>query len=194
MFSIISVTAPLAGVIVGGTFADRYGGYKGKNVIKALKLCCAFGLVSFVFAFPIGFLYSIVYVSVLLWAFLFFGAAVVPVGTGIMVSSVKRYKMNNLREFQSTSSSLSQIIFNLLGYFSSPILTGIIIDQFKDKNQGYKWGMRLILWWSIFAVIFIGLALIFAYRKYKIAKLEKDETDLVDPMNQNMVDLVIMKE
>ena len=86
IYSAVSVTAPLAGVLIGGTFADRYGGYKGKNVIKALKLCSAFGVVAFVFAFPIGFLYSIVYVSVLLWAFLFFGAAVIPVGTGIMVS------------------------------------------------------------------------------------------------------------
>lgn len=90
IYSAVSVTAPLAGVLIGGTFADRYGGYKGKNVIKALKLCSAFGVVAFVFAFPIGFLYSIVYVSVLLWAFLFFGAAVIPVGTGIMVSSVKK--------------------------------------------------------------------------------------------------------
>jgi MFS family permease len=90
MFSIVSITAPLAGVLIGGTFADKYGGYKGKNTLKALKLCCAFGVVSFVFAFPLGFLTSIIYITVLLWAFLFFGAAIVPVGTGIMVSSVRK--------------------------------------------------------------------------------------------------------
>lgn len=90
-FSASSITAPLLGVIVGGTFADRYGGYKGKNSLKALKLCSAFGVVAFVFAFPIGFLYSMTYITVLLWAFLFFGAAIVPIGTGIMVSSVRRY-------------------------------------------------------------------------------------------------------
>jgi MFS family permease len=90
IFSTISITAPLAGVIVGGTFADRYGGYKGKNTLKALKLCLAFGVVAFVFSFPIGFLYGLVYITVLLWTFLFFGAAIVPVGTGIMVSSVRK--------------------------------------------------------------------------------------------------------
>jgi hypothetical protein len=90
VFSIVSVTAPMGGVVMGGIFADRYGGYKGKNSIKALKLCFAFGVVAFVFAFPIGFVYSIIYITVLLWTFLFFGAAVVPVGTGIMVSSVRR--------------------------------------------------------------------------------------------------------
>jgi len=90
IFSIVSITGPLFGVIVGGTFADKYGGYKGKNILKALKLCSAFGVVSFVFAFPIGYLYSMTYISVLLWAFLFFGAAIVPIGTGIMVSSVRK--------------------------------------------------------------------------------------------------------
>jgi sugar phosphate permease len=91
IFSAVSITAPLAGVIVGGTFADRYGGYKGKNTVKAIKLCCAFGIVAFVFAFPLGFLTDIIYITVLLWTFLFFGAAIVPVGTGIMVSSVRKY-------------------------------------------------------------------------------------------------------
>jgi MFS family permease len=91
IFSTVSITAPLSGVLVGGTFADNYGGYKGKNTLKALKLCCAFGTVAFVFAFPIGYLQSLIYITVLLWAFLFFGAAIIPIGTGIMVSSLKRY-------------------------------------------------------------------------------------------------------
>jgi len=92
IFSIVSITAPLGGVIVGGTFADAYGGYRGKNTLKAIKLCSAFGVIAFIFAFPIGFLYSLIYITVLLWTFLFFGAAIVPVSTGIMVSSVRRYK------------------------------------------------------------------------------------------------------
>jgi MFS family permease len=90
IFSAVSITAPLAGVIIGGTFADKYGGYKGKNTLKALKLCIAFGVVAFVFAFPLGLLTSLIYITVLLWTFLFFGAAIVPVGTGIMVSSVRK--------------------------------------------------------------------------------------------------------
>ena len=34
------------------TFADKYGGYKGKNTFKAIQMCTAFGFISFVFAFP----------------------------------------------------------------------------------------------------------------------------------------------
>lgn len=184
IFSIISITAPMSGVLIGSTFADNYGGYKGKNVIKALKLCSAFGVVAFIFSFPIGFLYSIIYVSVLLWAFLFFGAAIVPVGTGIMVSCVSK-------EAQATSSSLSQLIFNFFGYFLSPILTGIIMDAFDNKMEGYKWGMRVIFWWSIFAAIFMGFALLTAIRRNKKNQDNRDDISLVDDeMGQNMGDLI----
>lgn len=184
IFSFISFTAPLSGVLIGSTFADKYGGYKGKNSKKALKLCSAFGLVAFIFAFPIGFLYSLIYISVLLWAFLFFGAAIVPVGTGIMVSSVNK-------DAQATSSSISQLIFNFFGYFLSPILTGTLMDKFENKIEGYKWGMRLIFWWSIFAAIFMAFALIVAINRYKKNKDSKDDASLVDDeLGQNMGDLI----
>ena len=184
IFSFISITAPMSGVLIGSSFADKYGGYKGKNVKKALKLCSAFGLVAFIFSFPLGFLYSIVYISVLLWAFLFFGAAIVPVGTGIMISSVNR-------NAQATSSSISQLIFNFFGYFMSPILTGIIMDSFTNKNEGYKWGMRVIFWWSIFAAIFMSFALIVAINRDKKSKDHKDDVSLIDDeLGQNMGDLV----
>ena len=184
VFSFVSITAPLAGVLIGSTFADRYGGYKGKNVIKALKLCSAFGVVAFIFSFPIGFLYSLVYVSVLLWAFLFFGGAIIPVGTGIMVSCVSK-------ESQATSSSISQLINNFFGYFMSPILTGVIMDSFENKYEGQKWGMRLIFWWSIFAAVFMGLALISATHKLKKSNENKDDVSLIDDeMGQNMGDLI----
>ena len=46
-FSFTTVTAPLAGILMGGAFADRYGGYKGNNTYKAIKMCAAFGFISF---------------------------------------------------------------------------------------------------------------------------------------------------
>ena len=159
-FSFTTVTAPLAGILMGGAFADRYGGYKGNNTYKAIKMCAAFGFISFVFAFPLGFLYSFVYVTILLWAFLFFGAAIVPVTTGIMISVVRK-------ECQATSSSLSQLIFNLCGYFLSPFLTGFIMDFFDDKREGFIWGIRVVFWWVIFAMISLVSAWLMEYRKKK---------------------------
>ena len=172
VFSFTSVTAPLSGVIVGGVFADKYGGYKGKNTVKAIKLCVAFGFVSFVFAFPMGFLFDLIYLNVLLWTFLFFGAAIIPVGTGIMISSVRK-------DCQATSSSLSQLIFNLFGYFFSPMLTGFVMDSFKDRRVGFIWGMRVVFWWVIFALLFLLISWLIAYKKYK-SGIDSEEKDLVE--------------
>ena len=183
IFSIISVTAPLSGVILGGTFSDKYGGYKGENAIRAIKLCIAFGLISFVFAFPMGFLFQIIYLCILLWTFLFFGAAIIPIGTGIMISSVQK-------DCQATSSSISQLIFNLLGYFFSPMLTGYIMDRFVDKRQGFIWGMRVVFWWVIFSLIFFILSYIIAIHKYESQKSnpeDSEESSMVDEsMKENM--------
>ena len=183
IFSAISVTAPLSGVIVGGTISDKYGGYKGKNTIKAIKMIIAFGLVSFVFAFPMGFLFQIVYLSVLLWTFLFFGAAIIPIGTGIMISAVPK-------SCQATSSSISQLIFNLLGYFFSPMITGYVMDKFNDKRLGFIWGMRIVFWWVIFSLLFFILSYFIAYRNYKSndKNNEGEESNFVDEssMKENM--------
>lgn len=179
LFSVTTVTAPLFGVIMGGIFADNYGGYKGKNSVKAMKLCCAFGFVSFVFAFPLGFLFSIIYVITLLWFFLFFGAAIIPVGTGLMISSVRK-------DCQATSSSLSQLTFNLFGYFFSPILTGYIMDKFTDKKEGFIWGMRIIFWWVIFALFFMICSFFIVYRKYKSKESNEENELMKDEMGENM--------
>ncbi len=183
IFSIISVTAPLLGVILGGTFSDKYGGYKGENAIKAIKICIAFGLISFVFAFPMGFLFQIIYLCILLWTFLFFGAAIIPIGTGIMISSVQK-------DCQATSSSISQLIFNLLGYFFSPMLTGYIMDRFIDKRQGFIWGMRVVFWWVIFSLIFFILSYFIAIHKYEKQKKNPEESEessmIEDSMKENM--------
>lgn len=53
-----------------------------------------------------------------------------------------------------------------------------------------KTRMRLIFWWSIFAVIFMSLAWITAYHKYKSGDA-KEEIELVDEeMENDMGDLI----
>ena len=178
VFSAISITAPLSGVLVGGTISDKYGGYKGKNVIKAIKMCIAFGLVSFVFAFPMGFLFQFIYLSVLLWTFLFFGAGIIPIGTGIMISAVPK-------DCQATSSSISQLIFNLFGYFFSPMITGFIMDSFIDKRKGFIWGMRVVFWWVIFSLFFFIISYFVAQNKYQKIKKNNNEGEDSDMIEDN---------
>jgi MFS family permease len=113
----------------------------------------------FIFSTPIGFMTNLVYIFPLLWWLLFFGSALVPAATGVIVNSVGR-------EHQAASSSLEQLIINLAGYFASPIITAYIMEQFKDPVEGMIWGFRVTLWWSVFSIFFLLFALIAAYNKY----------------------------
>ena len=122
---------------------------------------------------------SIIYVFTLLWFFLFFGAAIIPVGTGLMISSVRK-------DCQATSSSLSQLTFNLFGYFFSPILTGYIMDKFTDKKEGFIWRMRIIFWWVIFALFFMICSFIIVYQKYKSKDTNEENELMKDEMGENM--------
>lgn len=45
-FVVACITAPLCGVVTGGWLADHFGGYKGKNVTTAIKLCIMFALLA----------------------------------------------------------------------------------------------------------------------------------------------------
>lgn len=63
----------------------------------------------------------------------------------------------------------------------------------KTKKQYlysiFNFRMRLIFWWAIFASVFMGLAWIFAYKKYITGNKEEQEL-MEDEMNQNMGDLI----
>jgi len=59
------------------------------------------------------------------------------------------------------------LIFNLGGYFASPICSAAVMDSFSDELEGMIWGFRLCLWWSIFGILFILIAWIAAAKKFK---------------------------
>ena len=99
-----------------------------------------------------------------------------------MISSVPK-------DCQATSSSISQLIFNLLGYFFSPMLTGYIMDRFVDKRQGFIWGMRVVFWWVIFTLIFFILSyfiLVDKYQKLKTIEESEESSMIDDSMKENM--------
>ncbi|CAI2362379.1 unnamed protein product [Moneuplotes crassus] len=156
-FTFCSITAPLAGVSLGSWIIDLKGGYKGENMLSAIKTCTVFGACALVFALPVGFCEKIIFVVPSLWLLLFFGASLIPTCTGVIVNSVPKI-------YQSASSSLSQLIFNLGGYFLAPIASAYFMDCFEDREIGLLWGYRVILWWSFFAIFFIILAWISIHR------------------------------
>ena len=110
-FVVISVTAPTAGLILGGKVSEMIGGYTGKH---AILFCLVNSILASIFGFPIPFISSPNVCGVLIWIELFFGAAMLPTLTGLMISSIPQ-KTRNL------GNSIAQFTFNLLGYIPAPV-------------------------------------------------------------------------
>lgn len=87
-YFIITITAPVMGVLFGGHLLDQMGGYKGENKLCALKMCLLFSTCCVIIAIPAGFVYQVYIFAPLLWLEIFFGASVIPPGTGLVVDSV----------------------------------------------------------------------------------------------------------
>lgn len=129
----ITVTAPFFGVLIGGTISDKLGGYKGNQVLTALKLCLFFSLLATFLALSAGFVFTLASWATFVWLQIFFGACLIPPGSGVVVNSVRK-------ELQTTASGVAQIVYNIMGYFLSPLFSAFIMERFVDKAEGMIWG------------------------------------------------------
>lgn len=58
---------------------------------------------------------------------------------------------------QAFASSFSQLIYNMFGYFLSPIFSATIMDTFDDSLKGMKWGFRLNQFITVIAVVLLSI-------------------------------------
>jgi MFS family permease len=164
LFTICSATGPTLGVFFGGWFCDKIGGYRGvEGLARSSKLVCCFAILAVGSAFPAGFTSDLNSIMFLIWLLLFWGGAIMPIATGLILSSVHI----SLRSF---SSAVSMCTYNLLGYSLGGFLPGmlrqIVEDNFQiSRARSLAWGVRLILFWSLFGLLFGGLAAITSHRK-----------------------------
>ena len=116
IFTIISTTAPSLGLTLGGKICTKIGGYTSKHCIL---FCLTATIISSLFSIPIPFLNNKIIIIILFWFLLFFGASVLPALLGIMISSIPN-------ESRNLGNAFAQFMFNLFGYFPSPILYGFV--------------------------------------------------------------------
>lgn len=158
-FIFCSASGPTSGVVFGGWLVDKVGGYRGsRHRIVALKVCFALGLLGCVFATAVSYVQSIELFVPCLWLALFFGGSTLPACSGISVAIVPRW-------LRPISASLSTAIFNILGYCMSLVLSGFIMQAAMtllapcDSVCALVWGFRVILCWSFWSLLFLGMAL-----------------------------------
>lgn len=144
-FSILCITGPTLGVIIGGIVGSCIGGYESKNSI----LCCIFFCVlSTISAIPLC-LAGLVTFCFCSWVFLFFTGAMMPLETGITISSLPP-------ELRGDASSVMNFILNLLGNLPPGFIYGII-----SNSYGLKAAMTACTHYSSIGVVFISIAAIF---------------------------------
>ena len=112
-------------MVVGGNITTKLGGY---NSERAAKICALTSVFCLGCAIPIPFLDNFKIVAVLLWFLLFFGGAILPAMTGMMLNTVKAHQ-------KTAANSLANLSYNLLGYLPAPFVYGAIYDSGDGGNS-----------------------------------------------------------
>ena len=115
-FSIITLTGPTFGCIIGGSLTHLLGGYKHPNTIKLILYV---GVIGTIVSLPIPFVNHIPTFLILFWLSLFSGGFIMPGMTGIMINSVPRKQ-------KALANSIAYVSYNMLGYLPGPLVYGVI--------------------------------------------------------------------
>uniref|UniRef100_A0A7S1J346 Major facilitator superfamily (MFS) profile domain-containing protein n=1 Tax=Eutreptiella gymnastica TaxID=73025 RepID=A0A7S1J346_9EUGL len=137
-YTLVSCSAPVLGLLTGGWFMDHmFGGYRS-GMHKTAQVALCFGVVATVAAFLVTITTSFWFFFLLIWIVLYCGAACVPCCTGISLCSVPA-------ELRPVASSVGMMVYNLLGWFAGPLLTGVV----AQVTGNLAWGFRFTMGWSV---------------------------------------------
>lgn len=164
VFALVSITAPTLGVLAGGNICDRLGGYSGD---RALDFCLVFAGLASMFAIPIPLSENFYIVSLCLWLLFFFGGAILPTLTGMMLTAIPQKQ-------RSIGSSIAQFVQNLTGYLPAPVLYGYVIKQSGGSTS--HWGMGVLMMWLGWGLIFLSLAKYLKYKKHEALEFKRQNT------------------
>lgn len=158
-YAVVSITGPTSGCGFGGYILSKRGGYDSP---KAVYLVFIFSIIGIGSALFIPFMDGFFQCATALWLVLFFGGAMMPGLTGIMMASVPPY----LRAF---GNSTGEIIKNTFGYLPAPFVYGWFNAMFDDERAGIK----VIMFWGLWAPIFLAAGSYYRFRQLKKLDLQK---------------------
>jgi len=74
VYSMLIISAPVVGVIIGGYVSDSLGGYKGRFMLSSIKLCLLFTIMSTLLAVATVFSFDIYSLAIIIWFTVFFAS------------------------------------------------------------------------------------------------------------------------
>jgi len=120
--------APLSGVVAGGAISTYYGGYHSKKTRESILVG---GWICIACTIPIPWTDSFFTFGILIWLLLFFGGALLPPLTGIMLSTVPE----NMR---GSANSMATLMYNMIGWMPSPFIYGLVSKLSGDETNEVK--------------------------------------------------------
>ena len=162
----LMLSAPLPAAILGAVLADKYGGYKGEGMPNALTINIIFGICATIFSLLLSITFDQGLFLTFTWAFFFFGVAILPIVSGIIVGSVPKFAQNS-------ASAVSCVCNNILGLALGPVVAGYIMEQYKSKREGMIQGFIPFCVAGVFLVLLFIWARAIVRRYLKINNRKK---------------------
>lgn len=153
VFSAICITGPPAGVILGGVVGSKIGGY---TVKPAIVYCTIFCGISCIFALTVTLYKNVAFFGVIIWLYFFFAGAMIPIITGIIISSLPA-------RLRGDGFSVMNFLLNLTGNLPAASVYGAIYDATKNTHK--TWAMMFTMAYNCVGFLFVVLAMIFRLRK-----------------------------
>ncbi len=156
IFIFVCLTAPILGIIVGGTLVQKFAkGYEGKH---SLLFCLLFSICATASALPVKWIESPSTFCICLWILVFFGAAVMPTTQGVMISSLSS-------DLRAAGNSLSNILQNLFAFIPAPFIYGYLYENTKASDP--KLAMTITLCYSFTGIVLISFTIYYRYKNWK---------------------------
>ena len=175
-FSIICFTSPTLGVICAGYSVNRLK--HGYNNIRVYNYCFILSIFTFVTGIISAFMSKVNLFILFTWLAFFFGGAIMPILTGIIITSLPQH-------LRASGNSLQLFFGTLLGYLPAPYIYGALEDYFDDGGKKSYFSNMVVLF---LCVILLGYS-----RKIKYEKIEDDnEYEIINNLNE--IELINLEE
>ena len=170
MFGSVIITSPPLGMGIGGIILSKVGGYESE---KAIYIPLISSLIVTIFANLAPLSTNAFLFVPLFWIYLFAGSTIIPSANGVSLVSVDK-------KFAGAASSLSILIYNVLGRFPGPNIYASFKSLVNDDTSRIP--MWLVLNISVIGFLCVLFALRFNKKKFirlreELLRKEKEEEE-----------------